>query len=212
MKTDKMLAAGLVAVPLFFVTALTQAFTKDGFDITRHMISQLATGPLGWIQTANFIVTGALFAMVALGLRRRMTEGIGRVWAPRSVGVFAAGLIGAGLFACDPIAGYPVGAAEVMTWHGTLHGVASGVAGLALLAFDIIVFRRLRAQGNTTAAPASLVAFVVFLVGPFTIPGLMSVTFAAASFLAWGWVAVFAAGLRAAPVSAPRAHAELVAH
>ncbi|MFD4457400.1 DUF998 domain-containing protein [Nocardia sp. NPDC058480] len=212
MKTDKMLAAGLVAVPLFFVTALTQAFTKDGFDITRHMISQLATGPLGWIQAANFVVTGALFAVVAVGLHRRMTDGIGRVWAPRLVGVFAAGLIGAGLFACDPMADYPVGAAEVTTWHGTLHGVASGVAGLALLTFDVIVFRRLRAEGNTAGAVTSGVAFVAFLVGPFMIPGLMSVTFAAVSFLAWGWVAVFAAGLRTAPTFSPRTNAELVAH
>ncbi|MEV0028703.1 DUF998 domain-containing protein [Nocardia sp. NPDC050793] len=203
MKTEKLLAAGVLATPLFFVVALTQAFTKNGFDLREHMISQLAIGSLGWIQIANFLVTGALFALVAVGLRRGLTAGIGRVWVPRLIGVFAAGMIGAGLFVCDPHRGYPAGAAEVMTWHGTLHGVCAAVAGLALVAAIVILARRFRSERRTGAAVLSIVIAVVYVVLPVSIPALTSITFAVASFLAWGWVAVFAAGLRTERVADP---------
>ncbi|WP_067846926.1 DUF998 domain-containing protein [Nocardia lijiangensis] len=196
MKTEKLLAAGILATPMFFVVALAQAFTKDGFDLREHMISQLAIGSHGWIQIANFLVTGALFALVAAGLHRGLTTGIGRVWAPRLVGVFAAGMIGAGVFVCDPYRGYPAGAAEVMTWHGTLHAVFASVAGLALVAVMVILARRFRSEQRTGAAVLSIVIAVVYVVLPVSVPALTSITFPIASFLAWGWVAVFAAGLR----------------
>ncbi|MEV0295736.1 DUF998 domain-containing protein [Nocardia sp. NPDC050710] len=209
MKTEKLLAAGLFATPLFFVVALSQAFTRDGFDLSKHMISQLALDDLGWIQIANFLVTGTLFALVAVGLRRVLTDGIGRVWIPRLAGVFAAGMIGAGIFVCDPYQGYPVGEAEVMTWHGTLHGVMAAVGGLALVAAHVILARRFRRENRTRMAVTSIVVAIGYLVLPFTIPGLTSITFALASFLAWGWFAIVANGLRGEqPVTpAVRAHA-----
>ncbi|MFD0360098.1 hypothetical protein ACFQZZ_01380 [Nocardia sp. GCM10030253] len=112
---------------------------------------------------------------------------------------------------CSPAirAGYPVGAAEVATWHGALHGVASGVAGVGLLGFCAVAFRRLRSEGNTAGAVVSAVVFVVFAVLPFTIPGSTSVTFAIASFIARGWVAVFAAGLRTQTAVTPQTHVTL---
>ncbi|MFF5259997.1 hypothetical protein ACFY4C_13695 [Actinomadura viridis] len=42
--SDRLLIAGAAAGPLFFASALTQMVTREGFDITRHPISQLATG------------------------------------------------------------------------------------------------------------------------------------------------------------------------
>ncbi|WP_406236679.1 DUF998 domain-containing protein [Nocardia sp. NBC_01009] len=61
-------------------------------------------------QRAAFLVTGTLF--IPAGLRRSFTDGPGRVWAPRLVAVFGAGLIAAGAFVADPANGYPVGAVE----------------------------------------------------------------------------------------------------
>ena len=40
---------------------MTQAFTRDGFDLRRHPISLLSLGEFGWIQVANFVVCGAAF-------------------------------------------------------------------------------------------------------------------------------------------------------
>ncbi|WP_372511758.1 DUF998 domain-containing protein [Nocardia amikacinitolerans] len=40
-------------------------------------------------------------------MRRALTTGVGRTWVPRLVGVFAAAMIGTGVFVCDPYQGYP---------------------------------------------------------------------------------------------------------
>ncbi|HEV2894210.1 MAG TPA: DUF998 domain-containing protein, partial [Actinomycetota bacterium] len=60
-RTSRLLACGIVAGPLFLAIGLTQAFTRDGFDLSRHPLSLLSLGDLGWVQIANFVVTGALF-------------------------------------------------------------------------------------------------------------------------------------------------------
>lgn len=203
MKTEKLLAAGVLATPLFFAVALTQAITREGFDLSKHMISQLSLDDLGWIQIANFIVTGTLFLLAALGIRRTMTTGIGHVWVPRLVAVFGAGLIAAGVFVADPANGYPVNAPETVAWHGILHGVAAMVAGLALVATNIILARRYHREGRNTMAATSIAIAIIFMVLPMTVPSLMSVLFASASFLAWGWISLLAASLLPRRTPAP---------
>jgi len=44
---DTVAACGIVAGPVFLATALTQAYTRDGFDLARHPISLLSLGDLG---------------------------------------------------------------------------------------------------------------------------------------------------------------------
>ena len=73
--TAALLAAGVVAGPLYVGVSLAQALTRPGFDLTRHPWSALANGDLGWIQVTNLIVTGVLVIAFAVGLRRVLTEG-----------------------------------------------------------------------------------------------------------------------------------------
>jgi len=49
----------------YLMVGLTQARTRDGYDLTRHDQSLLANGPYGWIQSANFILTGLMVIAVA---------------------------------------------------------------------------------------------------------------------------------------------------
>jgi hypothetical protein len=49
----------------------------------------LSLGDLGWIQIANFVVTGALFVACAVGLRRVLHPGRAGTWGPRLVGASA---------------------------------------------------------------------------------------------------------------------------
>jgi hypothetical protein len=109
-KTRRLLACGIVAGPLFLVVALVQAFTRDGFDLSRHPISLLSLGELGWFQIANFIVTGGLYVACAVGMRRVLRHGRGATWGPRLVGALGVGLIMGGVFVTDPGAGFPPGA------------------------------------------------------------------------------------------------------
>jgi hypothetical protein len=64
---------------LFVAVSLGQAFTRSGFDLTRHPLSLLSNGALGWLQITNFVVTGVLTLAGAVGLRRgRSADARGR--------------------------------------------------------------------------------------------------------------------------------------
>src|SRR5215210_1115910 len=63
------LVAGAISGPLFVAASLAQIPLRDGFDMTRHAFSFLLNGPGGWLQTINFILTGALFLFASPGLR-----------------------------------------------------------------------------------------------------------------------------------------------
>src|SRR5262249_40323230 len=113
-KTRALLAAGVLAGPVYRVTALAQALTRPGFDPARNDVSLLAIGPDGWVQVANFAVTGLLVIACAAGLRSKL------------IATFGAGLVAAGIFVADV-----PGAAS--TWHGALHVVVAGVGFLAFV-------------------------------------------------------------------------------
>ena len=66
-------ACAIVAGPLFAVAGLVQALTRPGFNLTRNALSLLDDGSLGWIEAANFIVTGLLLIAASAGLRRAIT-------------------------------------------------------------------------------------------------------------------------------------------
>ncbi|HKZ68736.1 MAG TPA: DUF998 domain-containing protein, partial [Anaerolineales bacterium] len=68
--TRALLACGVVAGPVYLSVGLVQAFTRPGFDITRHALSLLSNGDLGWIQITNFVITGLLVIAGAVGMRR----------------------------------------------------------------------------------------------------------------------------------------------
>ncbi len=107
MKTKFLLRCGVVAGPFYLVAGLMQAFLRTGFDFSRHPLSVLANGPGGWIQTANFALTGLMVIAAAVGL--------GRALAPRSRGVtwflggFGMAMIVAAIFPADPVDGFPPG-------------------------------------------------------------------------------------------------------
>ena len=137
---------GVVAGPVFLGIWAVQALTREGFDPGRHPVSLLALGDGGWVQIANFVVTGGLCLAAAYGLR-----GDDR-WLARFVGVFGVGLVLAGVFVTDPGAGFPEGAPDgrgTLSWHGVLHEIGFGIAQLAWLAAAIAFARRHRVLGIT---------------------------------------------------------------
>lgn len=65
----KLLYAGVIGPLLFIVVFLFEGATRPGYNAWRMFVSQLATGPGGWVQVANFLVFGSLMLVFALGLR-----------------------------------------------------------------------------------------------------------------------------------------------
>ena len=77
--THRLLGLGVLAGPLYLVVGIAQALLRDGFVFARHPLSVLANGPGGWIQTANFIITGAMVIAAAVGFRRALAPRSGAV-------------------------------------------------------------------------------------------------------------------------------------
>ncbi|WP_331773103.1 DUF998 domain-containing protein (plasmid) [Embleya sp. NBC_00888] len=114
---------------MFFAPAGVQMATREGFDITRHPISQLSTGGAGWIQVTTFVLAGLGALALAAGIARALTEGVGRRTVPVLVAVFGVGMISTGLFAMDAENGFPVGTpdrpVEHMSWHSIVHSASA---------------------------------------------------------------------------------------
>lgn len=124
----RLLYAGAIGPPLFIVVFLIEGLTRPGYSAWRHYVSQLATGPGGWVQVTNFLVCGTLVIAFAVGLRVATRS----VAAPILIGLFGIGLLVAGSFSTDPALGYPPGAPIVHSTHGMIHGLA-GLACFSLL-------------------------------------------------------------------------------
>jgi hypothetical protein len=65
--TRRLLRCGLAAGPVFVTAFLLEGAVRDGYRPLRHPVSSLALGSRGWVQAANFAVTGTLFLAGAAG-------------------------------------------------------------------------------------------------------------------------------------------------
>jgi Protein of unknown function (DUF998) len=195
--TPILLACGAVAGPLFVGVALLQVLTRDGFDLSRHPLSLLSLGDLGWVQIANFVVSGMLAIAFAVGSRRVLHPGRAGRWGPVLLGLYGVGLVAGGVFVADPGAGFPPGAPEgapeQLSWHGALHAVAPPLAFLSLIVACLVVARRFTAAGERAWSRSSVATAAVCL-GLLAWPDLdgLSWRLALALTIAWAWVSAVA--------------------
>ncbi len=209
--TTVLLGCSLVAGPLYMIVGLFQILIRPGFDITRHDLSLMSNGSLGWIQIANFIITGLLVIAGALGMRRVLRPGPGGTWGPLLIGIYGLGLIGAGTFVADPAFGFPPGTpadAHTISMHGLLHFMSGGIGFLGLIAACFVFARRFAVLGERGWAVYSAATGVVFFAafaGIASGPGqpLIVVGFWIAVLLAWAWLTAVSARL-IAPAQASR--------
>lgn len=199
-----LLTCGVVSAPLFYVLAIVQAFTRTGFDIRRHAISTLTLGDMGWIQSANFIITGLLAVLGAIGLRVLLRGGKGGTWGALSIGIYGIGMIVAGLFRPDPGLGFPEGApADMptsMSSHAVLHSMAFFIAFICLIVATIIFSRRFAAQGESgwkNYCMATAILSPLLIIIGMGITSWIGLIMGCAGIVAFGWVSALAARLRA---------------
>ena len=194
-----LLACGAVAGPLFVVVTVVEAFTRSGFDITRHPPSLLSLGDLGWIQVTNFVLSGSLFVAGAAGMRRASAS----KWSSGPIAVFGAAMIVGGIFVVDGGLGFPDGAPagqpSTMSSHAVVHlsafaiGFAALVAACGVWACGFwIDARRNWALYSLTAGVLSAACFVIVMSG-LTQGNLLPLWFAV--MVGWTWASAMAARL-----------------
>lgn len=95
--------------------------------------SGLALGPVGWLMTGTFVISGILIAVFASGLRLRLPPGrltTISIWLLVLAGIGMIGLI----FSTDKTMDRPL-----RTWHGLLHDSSFVVIGLTLMPAMILL-------------------------------------------------------------------------
>jgi hypothetical protein len=159
--THILLIGGIVAAPLFVALWAAQAFTREGFRPTFHPLSLLSLGDGGWVQIANFVITGILLIGAGVGLRRAQGRDRLSTWIAALVVAMGAGLVIAGVFVTDAGAGFPAGApagAPQMSWHGAVHEVGFVVTQLAFVVLAILLAVRFARSGQRGWMFASILA------------------------------------------------------
>jgi hypothetical protein len=193
--TRRLLALGSLAAPLFAGAVLAQAATRDGFDLTRHPASVLATGDLGFLQVTTFVMCGVLMLAYGAGARRALRSGPGSVWGPRLLTVQGVGLVTAGVFRLDPVDGFPVGTPAgtpaTFSWHAVVHNIAGSVTFLALIATCFVLARRFRGRWGIAGRVCGTV-FVAGLAWALGGGSAGALTLFAGCVTAWAWTCLTA--------------------
>jgi hypothetical protein len=133
MTTDDLLLIAVIAAVVFGAVLMVEGALRPGYDLIYHTGSELELGERGWVQRASFLLMGLGALAFAVGVNRTLDTVGGAVL----LAIFGFGLIVAGVFAPDPIRGYPPGARSEpsadQTWQAKVHHVVGGpVAFLAL--------------------------------------------------------------------------------
>jgi hypothetical protein len=203
--TRALLICGLVAGPLFTLSWLVQGPLRTDYDPMAHAISSLSAGEGGWVQIATFVITGALTLVFAVGLWRKLRPARA-LWGPLLIGLLGVGLIGAGIFVSDPLAGYPPGTPLIpteRTAHGILHDLFGIPFFLGLPISCVIFWRYFRRWGERGWAIYSLLTgigmFAAFFVARLSLrPGFEAMAGTFGLFqrvtvtLGWAWLTLLA--------------------
>jgi len=198
----KLLTCGMLAGPLYVGLWVLQIFIRKGYDPSRHDLSLLSNGDLGWIQITNFLVSGLLVILGAAGLRHAMQKGKGRIAGPLLLGLYGLGLIGAGFFIADPMMGFPPGTPEGMpkaiSFNGMMHLVSGSIGFLGLIAACMVLARRFASLKKKGLAVYSVATGVIFFVAFAGIASgsantVIVLAFSGAVILAWTWISFISA-------------------
>lgn len=200
--TRNLLRLGIIAGPFYLAVGLAQAFLRDGFDVTRHPLSLLANGPGGWVQTANFVLSGLMVLGAAVGFARVLGPKARAVsWF---LGGFAASMIVAAAFPADPVDGFPVGTPAgpptSISTTGLVHFIAGGLGFVSLAVSCFFAARVLSRRNVPSLARLSFVCGLIVVLGFFGGAALSAGPAGIAGIwlsvvVGWVWLLVVSVGL-----------------
>ena len=201
------LAGGLA--PLLFQVVLVieenlqlRFLVSIGFDPLKSSFpSANALGPLGWMQTLNFILLGVL----VIGFAYALHQGIrgGSAAGPICFSIVGACTIVAGLFPTDlPVSSPP------HTFHGLVHALAFIIASLGTLVGYVLLGLRFRSdsfwRGYDFFSFATALVSVLAFVGANLVKGVVIAYAFAGMRVIWFAVVGLRLWSASAPIGAPR--------
>jgi hypothetical protein len=168
--TRTLLSLGIAGATIFPLLTAVQAFTREGFRLAAHPLSLLSVGAFGWIQVVNFILSGLLFFLFAVDVRRVLSPA--SFWIPLLFKTYGLLTILGGIFVTDPMLGFPPGTPDglpaTLSWHATAHNLIFFVVFFCIVAIELLFigrFAKEKKRGWFTyslltalAAPALIVA------------------------------------------------------
>jgi hypothetical protein len=163
---------------------------RDGFDLERHRLSVLTNGPGGWIQTANFVLTGLMVLAAAVGFGRVLGKWRAVTWF---LGGYGLAMIVAAMFRADPVDGFPpgtpTGPPTSISTTGLVH-FAAGALGFTFLAISCFLaagaMRRRNVSSLALLSLLSGLAVVLGFFGGIFLPmGVLGIWFAVVVGCAW---------------------------
>lgn len=204
MNNRTLLLCGVIAGPLYVIVGIVQILIRPGFDITKHALSLMSNGDLGWLQVANFFVTGVLVVLFAIGIRRSFKGSKGGTFGPLFLAIFGLGMIGAGIFSADPGLGFPPGTPETahdISMSGLMHFIFGGIGFYAFIASCFVFASRFKAEGSDGWFRFSVVTGMLFFgafgaiasgSGSASTRAFVTVAFYLAVLLMWSWMTAVA--------------------
>ena len=163
-----LIIGGAIGPLLLMAVMLIEGATRPGYDAWTMAGSALSLSDQGWMQIANFLVSGLLIFGFGPGLRLWLRGGRGATWGPVLIAAVGIGLLLAGIFSTDPAMGYPPGTPPGPTIHMTLHGALHWYLGglvvfSALPASCFVLARRLAGAHRKGWMLYSIVSGVLML-------------------------------------------------
>jgi len=192
--TRSLLGYGVVVGPLYLVAGVAQGLLRPGFSFARHPLSVLANGDYGWVQTANFAISGLMVIAAAIGVARVVGRGARATsW---TLAAFGAGVALAAIFRADPIDGFPVGTPlgppTSVTTMGLLHFVVGALAFACFGVSALLAARMLARRGERAMSRLSFASGLVMLLaffGGFALPNPVLGIWTSV-ITGWAWLAV----------------------
>ncbi|MGH3650031.1 MAG: DUF998 domain-containing protein [Acidimicrobiia bacterium] len=194
--TRSLLGWGVVAGIFYLIVGVTHALLRDGFSFPDHPLSLLMLGDFGWVQRTNLILSGLMVVAAAIGFKRAMKPDRRGTRTGVALGIYGLALIGAGIFAPDPVAGFPESSSTAQaTTSGVLHLAFGGIGFIALATATLFMAGWFSDRGETSQATRSrLTGFVIllgFLGGAALATSTVGVTLLWVAVLAgWSWLTV----------------------
>jgi len=144
MTAEVVLLVGMAAAVVFVTVLLIEGALRPGYDPIYHTGSELELGERGWIQRASFLQLGVGMWAFAAGVHGTTCS----VAAGLLLAVFGLGSIVAGVFAPDPVRGYPFGAPSgppaKLTRQHKIHHLAGPIMFLAIFGACLALVGRLQ--------------------------------------------------------------------